>query len=68
MGSVRALVVVEADPAPDADPCLRAGLPSVQVDAFILRVPRDDGHRFHGMMGTDSTRIWAVIPRDRGQV
>ena len=22
----------------------------------ILRVPRDDGHRFNGMMGTDSTR------------
>ena len=37
------------------------------VDA-PLRVPRDDGHRFHGMMGTDSTRSWAVIPRDRGQV
>jgi hypothetical protein len=33
-----------------------------------LRVPRDDGHRFHGMMGTDSTRRWAAIPRDRGQV
>jgi hypothetical protein len=35
---------------------------------FRVRVPRDDGHRFHGMMGTDSTRSWAVIPRDRGQV
>ena len=23
---------------------------------------------FHAMMGTDSTRRWAVIPRDRGQV
>ena len=36
--------------------------------AIKLRVPRDDGHLFHGMMGTDSTRRWAVIPRDRGQV
>ena len=26
MGGVRALVVVEGDPAPDADPCLRPGL------------------------------------------
>ena len=33
-----------------------------------MRVPRDDGHLFHGIMGTDSTRRWAVIPRDRGQV
>jgi hypothetical protein len=34
----------------------------------LVRVPRDDGHRFHGMMGTDSTRRWASIPRDRRQV
>ena len=37
-------------------------------DEVKVRVPRDDGHRFHGMMGTDSTRSWAVISRDRGQV
>ncbi len=40
----------------------------VQRVASELRVPRDDGHRFHGMTGTDSTRSRAVIPRDRGQV
>ena len=33
-----------------------------------LHVPRDGGHRFHGMMGTDSAASRAVIPRDRGQV
>jgi len=33
-----------------------------------LRVPRDDGQSFHGMMGACSTRRWAAIPRDRGQV
>jgi hypothetical protein len=39
MGSVRALVVIEGDPAPDAIPCLRSGLPSVEMDAFILEGP-----------------------------
>ncbi len=39
MGSVWVMVVVEDDPAPDVDPCLRAGLPSVQVDGFILQGP-----------------------------
>ena len=39
MGSVRALVVVEGDPAPDADPSLRAGFPGVQINAFILQGP-----------------------------
>ena len=39
MGSVWALVVVEGDPAPDASLGLRAGSPSVQVDAFILQGP-----------------------------
>ena len=39
MGSVGALVVVEADPAPDADPSLRSGFPGVQIDAFILQGP-----------------------------
>ena len=37
MGSMRATVVVEGDPPPDAGSCLRAGLPGVQVDAFILQ-------------------------------
>ena len=36
--------------------------------AMWVRVPRDDVQSFHGMMGTDSTRRWAAIPRDRGQV
>jgi len=39
MGSMWAMVVVEGDPPPDAGSCLRAGLPSVQVDAFILQGP-----------------------------
>ena len=39
MGSVWAMVVVEGDPAPDASLGLRARLPSVQVDAFILQGP-----------------------------
>jgi hypothetical protein len=39
MGSVRALVVAEGDPAPDADLSLRPGFPSVQIDAFILQGP-----------------------------
>ena len=39
MGSVRALVVVEGDQAPDASPCLRPGFPGVQIDAFILQGP-----------------------------
>ena len=39
MGSVRALVVVEGDPVPDAVPCLRPCLPSVQINAFILQGP-----------------------------
>ena len=39
MGSVRALLVVEGDPAPDADPCLRPGFPGVQIDAFIFQGP-----------------------------
>ena len=33
-----------------------------------LRVPSDDGHSFHGMIGLDPTQRWAVIARDRGQV
>lgn len=33
-----------------------------------MRVPRDDGQSIHGMIGTDSTRRWAAILRDRGQV
>ena len=37
MGSVRALVVVKGDPAPDADPSLRSRFPGVQIDAFILQ-------------------------------
>jgi hypothetical protein len=39
MVSVRALVVVKGDPAPDTDPSLRSGLPSVEMDAFILEGP-----------------------------
>ena len=39
MASVRALVVVKGDPAPDAIPCLRSGFPSVEIDAFILEGP-----------------------------
>ena len=39
MGGVGPLVVVEIDPAPDASLGLRAGLPGVQVDAFILQGP-----------------------------
>ena len=39
MGSVGSLVVIEGDPAPDASPGLRACLPGVQVDAFILQGP-----------------------------
>ena len=34
-----AIVAVESDPATDASPCLRTGLPSVQVDAFIFQGP-----------------------------
>ena len=37
MGGVRPLVVIEADPAPNAHPGLRSGLPGVKVDAFILQ-------------------------------
>jgi hypothetical protein len=39
MGSVRALVIIKSDPAPDASPCLRSGLPSVEIDAFIVEGP-----------------------------
>lgn len=34
-----ALVIVEGHPFPDACLCLRAGFPSIQVDAFVLRRP-----------------------------
>lgn len=37
MGGVGPLVVVESDPPPDAGSSLRDGLPSVQIDAFILQ-------------------------------
>ncbi len=39
MVGVRPLVVVEVDPTTDACLGLRPGLPSVQIDAFILRRP-----------------------------
>ena len=39
MGSVWAMMVVEDDPAPNAGLGLRSGLPSMQVDAFILQGP-----------------------------
>ena len=39
MGGVRPLVVVEGDPTTDGCLGLRAGLPGVQVDAFILERP-----------------------------
>ena len=37
MGSVRAMVVVEGDPPPDAGSCLRSSLPGVQVVASYFR-------------------------------
>lgn len=37
IGSLRALAVVEGDQAPYTAPCLRPGLPSVQMDAFKLQ-------------------------------
>jgi len=40
MGGVGPLVVVEGDPASDADLYLRAGLPSVQVD--VRTVPKGE--------------------------
>ena len=40
----------------------------VSADVLKVRVPRDGGHRFHAITGTDSTRSRAVIPRDGGQV
>lgn len=39
MGGVGPLVVVEGDPPTDAILGLRAGLPSVQIDALILQGP-----------------------------
>ena len=36
---VWALVVVKGDPSPDAVPCLRPCLPSVQINAFIRQRP-----------------------------
>jgi hypothetical protein len=36
--------------------------------SYEMRVPRDDGQSFHGIMGTDSRRRWAATTRDRGQV
>ena len=47
---------------------LFAGLDWRKVKALEMRVPRDDGQSFHGIMGTDSTRRWAATTRDRGQV
>jgi hypothetical protein len=41
MGRVWSLVVVEGDPAPDADPRLRSGFPSVQIDEIILQEVAD---------------------------
>lgn len=45
------------------------------MDASLIsqmKAMEDENRRlkcvFHAMMGTDSTRRWAVIPRDRGQV
>jgi hypothetical protein len=32
-------MVVKGDPAPDADPSLRPGFPSVEINAFILQGP-----------------------------
>jgi hypothetical protein len=37
MGGMGPLVVVKSDPSPDASLGLSAGLPGVQVDAFILQ-------------------------------
>ena len=39
MGGVRPLVVVEGNLGPDASLGLRAGLPSVQVDEFVIKRP-----------------------------
>ena len=39
-----------------------------KIEDWFVRVPRDDGHRFHGIAGSHSTRSRAVVPRDRGQV
>ena len=39
MGSVRALVVVEGDPAPNAEPSLGPSFPGVRINAFILQGP-----------------------------
>jgi hypothetical protein len=39
MGGMGPLVVVKSDPSPDASLGLSAGLPSVQIDAFVLQRP-----------------------------
>jgi hypothetical protein len=39
MGGVGPLVLAEGDPAPDADPSLRSGFPSVQMSAFMFQGP-----------------------------
>jgi len=39
MRGVGSLVVLEGDPAPDSDPSLRPGVPSVQIDAFVRPGP-----------------------------
>lgn len=36
--------------------------------ALKMRIPRHRGHGFHGMVGTNSTRRWARIPRHRGRL
>lgn len=41
MGSILWLVVLEGDPAPDVDPCMRSGFPSVQIDAIIFQEVAD---------------------------
>jgi len=33
-----------------------------------LRIPRDGGRGFHGIVGVNSTGRWAGIPRDRGHL
>lgn len=69
MGRMMALVVVEGDPAPDADTSLRSLFTSMQIDAFILHglpQPLDedvvDAELFSSSPA--DVRSWLTLPSD----
>ena len=57
-----------ASPAPASCAGCRGRTETLEKPSRTKSLPTVRSCVFHAMMGTDSTRRWAVIPRDRGQV